>query len=111
MLNVKSGDSLPEFVSRSYQQEATSSATALQAWSGSVVHVNSASAVTITAPQLEAGSSISFYQSGVGALSFAAGTGVTLRSQPSHTGAAGRYAICGLYWATETEVVLLGNTA
>jgi hypothetical protein len=89
----------------------TGSFSLTQADSGRVIHVDSASGVTITVPTgLGAGFGCTIVQIGAGQITFT-GSGLTVRHRNSHTKSAGQWAVCGLTAPAANTVVLAGDTA
>jgi len=87
----------------------TGNFTLAQADSGEVIRVNSASAVVVTAPTLEVGTSVEIVRMGAGAVTISA-SGTTLRF-PSGQAASCRaqYSSISLLWLTTTEVLVAGD--
>lgn len=90
----------------------TDNATLTDGDNNGLVYNNTATARTLTVPAgLKAGFKLSVAQNGTGAISFAAGAGVTIQSSPAmtKTGGAG-----SLLWLTQTApntYILTGNGA
>ena len=84
---------------------------------GGVVETTSGSAVSVTLSETAAvGTSLTLTQAGIGQVTFAAGSGGTLRNRQSHTKTAGQWAAVNLYVRTNSggsaaEWVLSGDTA
>lgn len=75
---------------------------------GTVVETTSGSAVAVTVAGLAAGDVVEFTQYGAGQITFAADTGVTLRSA-SGLKTRTQYSCVALRWRTSTEVIVSGD--
>lgn len=76
----------------------------------STVFVNNASGTTVTIDdELEVGERIDFVQKGAGAITFAAGSGVTLNSKDSLLSTAGQYAAATVIKESTNLYYLIGN--
>jgi hypothetical protein len=79
---------------------------------GKLITCNNASAITVTIPTgLGAGFHASVQQMGAGAVTVAAGAGMTRRNRQGHTKTAGQYATVAIIMTTATEFLLQGDTA
>lgn len=81
---------------------------------GKIVELNNASSVTVTVPPyssiaLPVGSQITFSQIGAGQVTFAAGVGVTIRSDGGKLKTASQYSVVTLIKRATDEWVLAGN--
>jgi hypothetical protein len=91
--------------------ERTSAFTLAQSDSGESIRVNSASAVVVTAPSLEAGTSVEIVRMGAGAVTVSA-SGTTLRFPTgSSAGCRAQYSAISLLWFTTTEILVSGDLA
>lgn len=80
------------------------------------VSLSNASAITLTVPPessvaFDTGTFIEFHQAGAGAVTVAAGSGVTVNSRSSRTATTGQYAAAGLRKTGSDEWLLLGDLA
>lgn len=90
-------------------QTKTGAYTLVQADSGEVISVNSASSVAITVPVLAAGTSIELLRYGAGAVTLTA-SGTTLRVPTGSTATPrAQYSTISLLWRTTTEVIVGGD--
>jgi hypothetical protein len=83
---------------------------------GKLVELNNASSITVTVPPnssvaFPVGSQITFTQMGAGQVTFAAGVGVTIRSDGSKLKTASQYSMVTLVKRATDEWVLAGNLA
>lgn len=90
----------------------TGAYTLAQTDNNNTILVNVSSTVAVTAPQLTAGTVISVCQTGTAAVTWTAGTGVTINTFPSGTtGTGGQYAVVTFFWMSTTSVLVFGSTA
>lgn len=76
------------------------------------VFVNNATGTTVTIDdEIEVGQRIDFVQKGAGAITFAAGSGVTLSSKDSLLSTAGQYAAATVIKEATNSYYLIGNLA
>ncbi len=84
---------LAEIVADSGTSRTTSAAER-----GRVLTMNNASAITLTLhATADVGYSVTVYQKGAGQITFAAGSGATIRNKSSQTKTSGQYAVCTLF--------------
>lgn len=109
-------DGIVEAQQRVVANTQTASYTLVLADAGKAVEVNSASAATVTVPPnssvaFPAGTVVEVYQHGAGAVTVAAGVGVTIRSRGGLLALAGQYASASLRKRGTDEWVLTGDLA
>lgn len=87
--------------------------TAAAADAGKWKRTTDATAVTITidANVHSANDEITFLQGGAGAMTFAAGAGLTLNSRGGVLPSAGQFAVCGVKFLSATAAILFGDIA
>lgn len=77
---------------------------------GNTVFVNNATGTTVTIDdEIEVGERIDFVQKGAGAITFAAGSGVTLNSKDASLASAGQYAGATVIKEATNTYYLIGN--
>ncbi len=78
---------------------------------GKMVSMNSAGGITLTVPSatFENGDRVDVVQYGVGQVSFAAGSGVTIRSSGGKLKLFGQYSGATLWFKSASEVILIGD--
>jgi len=105
-------DAIPSLPTPGVSEQTGTTYTIVAGDAGNTVFVNNASGTTVTIDdEISVGERIDFVQKGAGAITFAAGSGVTLNSKDALLSTAGQYVGATVIKEAANTYYLIGNLA